>query len=68
VKLYLEALALALLAAELTTTAVGTSTDNTTADKEGGDTIVVQSIQPVKHNRGRPYKYPLDPTDITIFL
>ena len=41
VKPYLEAPASASPAAELTTTAAGTSADNTPADEEGGDTIVV---------------------------
>ena len=46
-KLYLtpsvvEAPDLASLLAQIATTATGTSTDNTIADKEGGDTIVVQ--------------------------
>jgi hypothetical protein len=66
VKPYLEASASP--AAEITTTAAGTSADNTTADEEGGDTIVVQPTQPVKRGRGRPCKYPLDPADITVFL
>ena len=63
-----KAPALASLLAEITTTTTGTSANNTIADEEDGDTIVVQPTQLVKRSRGRPRKYPLDPADITIFF